>query len=72
VSLAEVIFSAQPHYYAQVNNIQNSGTLLGAIDVTGAAVPVPDFPSYRNDPSTAPGVPTGVTPFSTINAVSPF
>jgi hypothetical protein len=45
--------------------------LLGAIDVTGAAVPVPDFPSYRNDPSTAPGVPAGVTPFSTINAVSP-
>jgi hypothetical protein len=65
------VFSAQPHYYAQVNNIQNSGTLLGAIDVTGAAVPVPDFPSYRNDPSTAPGVPAGVTPFSTINAVSP-
>ncbi len=65
------VFSAQPHYYAQVNNIQNSGTLLGAIDVTGADVPVPDFPSYRNDPSTAPGVPAGVTPFSTINAVSP-
>lgn len=65
------IFSAQPHYYAQVNNIQNSGTLLGAVDVTGANVPVPNFPSYRNDPSTAPGVPAGVTPFSTINAVSP-
>ncbi|MGS0525354.1 TonB-dependent receptor [Zobellia nedashkovskayae] len=44
------IFSSQPHYYAQVNNIQNSGTLLGAIDVTGANVPTPDFQSYRNDP----------------------
>ena len=64
------IFTSQPHYYAQVNNIQNSGTLLGAIDVTGADVPVPDFPSYRNDSSTVPGVPAGVTPFSTINAVS--
>ncbi len=64
-------FSAQPHYYAQVNNIQNSGTLLGAIDVTGDAVPTPDFISYRNDPSTVPGVPEGETPFSTINAVSP-
>ncbi|MCR1025667.1 carboxypeptidase-like regulatory domain-containing protein [Cellulophaga baltica] len=64
------VFSAQPHYYAQVNNIQNSGTLLGAIDVTGSNVPTPDFTSYRNDPSTAPGVPAGVTPFSTINAVS--
>jgi hypothetical protein len=65
------IFTSQPHYYAQVNNIQNSGTLLGAIDVTGDAVPSPDFISYRNDPSTVPGVPAGVTPFSTINAVSP-
>lgn len=64
-------FSSQPHYYSQVNNIQNSGTLLGAIDVTGDAVPTPDFPGYRNDPNTVPGVPEGVTPFSTINAVSP-
>ncbi|WP_235183557.1 hypothetical protein [Cellulophaga geojensis] len=63
------VFSAQPHYYAQVNNIQNSGTLLGAIDVTGSNVPTPDFPSYRNNPNTVPGVPAGVTPFSTINAV---
>jgi len=63
------IFNSQPHYYAQVNNIQNSGTLLGAIDVTGAGVPTPDFESYRRDQSTVPGVPAGVTPFSTINAV---
>jgi hypothetical protein len=28
-------FSAQPHYYAQVNSIQNSGLMLAAIDVTG-------------------------------------
>ncbi|WP_343328869.1 TonB-dependent receptor [Polaribacter staleyi] len=65
------VFTSQPHYYAQVNNIQNSGTLIGAIDVTGANVPTPDFIGYRNDPSTVPGVPAGVTPFSTINAVSP-
>lgn len=64
------IFTSQPHYYAQVNNIQNSGTLIGAIDVSGADVPSPNFPGYRNDPSTVPGVPAGVTPFSTINAVS--
>ena len=64
------LFSAQPHYYAQVNNIQNSGTLLGAIDVTGANVPVPDFNEYRNNPGSAPGVPAGEVPFSTINAVS--
>lgn len=63
------IFNAQPHYYAQVNNIQNSGTLLGAIDVVGADVPTPNFPLYRQDPSTVPGVPDGQVPFSTINAV---
>ncbi len=64
------VFSSQPHYYAQVNNIQNSGVLLGAIDVTGDDVPVPNFPGYREDPTTVPGVPAGQEPFSTINAVS--
>lgn len=64
------IFTSQPHYYAQVNNIQNSGVLLGAIDVTGDQVPFPDFVGYRNDPSTVPGLPAGEEPFSTINAVS--
>ncbi len=71
------LFSAQPHYYAQVNNIQNSGVLLGAVDVSrpddpnvSNPVPSPDFMAYRNDPRTVPGVPEGVTPFSTINAVS--
>lgn len=70
VKIGGGIFNSQPHYYAQVNNIQNSGTLLGAIDVTGNGVPVPDFESYRRDQGTVPGVPTGVTPFSTINSVS--
>jgi hypothetical protein len=64
------MFSSQPHYYAQVNNIQNSGTMVGAIDVTGAAVPKPDFNAYRNDPSTIPGIPDGVNYISTINAVN--
>lgn len=64
------LFSAQPHYYAQVNNIQNSGLMLAAIDVTGAFVPTPDFNSYRNDPSTVPGVPEGAKTISTINTVA--
>ncbi len=64
------LFSAQPHYYAQVNNIQNSGVMLAAIDVTGALVPTPDFNSYRNDPSTVPGVPEGAKTISTINTVA--
>jgi hypothetical protein len=64
------LFSSQPHYYAQVNNIQNSGTMLGAIDVSGELVPVPDFNDYRRDPSTAPGIPEGASVISTINSVS--
>lgn len=64
------MFSSQPHYYAQVNNIQNSGSMVGAIDVIGAAVPKPDFNAYRNDPATIPGIPDGVNYISTINAVN--
>ena len=73
IKLGGGAFTSQPHYYAQVNNIQNSGTLLGAIDISGDDVPFPDFVAYRNDPSTVPGVDLvdqlGLTPFSTINAV---
>ncbi|MFD2571623.1 carboxypeptidase regulatory-like domain-containing protein [Spirosoma soli] len=72
------VFSAYVINYAQVNNIQNSGTKVAAIDVTRPAnsslpnpVPVPDFVAYRNNPSTAPGVPAGVTPVSTINLNDP-
>ncbi len=64
------LFSAQPHYYAQVNNIQNSGVMLAAVDVTGDQVPFPDFIGYRNDPSTVPGVPEGAQTISTINVVA--
>jgi hypothetical protein len=44
--------------------------MLAAVDVTGNLVPTPDFVSYRNDPSTVPGVPEGAPSISTINSVS--
>ncbi|WP_420154062.1 TonB-dependent receptor [Siphonobacter sp.] len=65
------LFSAQPHYYAQVNNIQNSGLMVGSVDVTGDQVPVPEFSKYRQDVSTVPGIPAGGKYVSTINAVNP-
>jgi hypothetical protein len=70
------IFTPQIINYAQVNNIQNSGTKVAAIDVTRPTtgtnfVPTPDFPSYRRDPATAPGVLTGVPVVSTINLNDP-
>ncbi len=68
------VFSANPITYAQVNNIQNTGTLVAAVDVTRPAagtetnlVPVPDFPAYRADPSSVPGVIAGAQTVSTIN-----
>ncbi|MGF7218422.1 hypothetical protein GGR92_004599 [Spirosoma lacussanchae] len=71
-------FSAYVINYAQVNNIQNSGTKVAAIDVTRPAspnvpnpVPRPDFVSYRRDPNTAPGVPAGASIVSTINLNDP-
>lgn len=73
-------FSAYVINYAQVNNIQNSGTKVAATDVTRPAnasqpnlVPRPDFVAYRNNPSTAPGVITvgGAAPVSTINLNDP-
>jgi hypothetical protein len=70
IKLGGGIFSAQPVSYLQLNNIQNSGTIVGSIDVSGAAVPTPDFVSYRNDPSMTPGIPKGSSYISTINAVN--
>ncbi|MCF8325315.1 MAG: carboxypeptidase regulatory-like domain-containing protein [Leadbetterella sp.] len=64
------VFSAQPVSYLQLNNIQNSGTIVGSIDVSGALVPTADFVSYRNDPATTPGIKPGDKYISTINAVS--
>lgn len=71
-------FSAYVINYAQVNNIQNSGTKVAAIDVTRPSnasqpnlVPRPNFVSYRNDPLTAPGVPAGAPTVSTINLNDP-
>ncbi|WP_345209442.1 TonB-dependent receptor [Mucilaginibacter gynuensis] len=70
------IFSANPINYAQVNNIQNSGTKVASIDVTRPSsgtnlVPVPNFPAYRNDPSTVPGLIAGAPTVSTINLNDP-
>lgn len=71
-------FSAYVINYAQVNNIQNSGTKVASIDVTRPAnasqpnpVPHPDFVAYRNDPNTAPGIPAGASYVSTINLNDP-
>jgi hypothetical protein len=54
-------FTANPHHAPFYNSILFNGTQLADINVTGALVPRPDYASYRADPTTIPGVPTGVT-----------
>jgi hypothetical protein len=55
------LFTAQPHQMAQINNLLNDGLRLSEVLLTGAAVPRPDFVSYRQDLATVPGVPAGAT-----------
>jgi hypothetical protein len=72
-------FSAYVINYAQLNNIQNNGLKVAAVDVSRPAansvnpnlVPVPNFPAYRADPSTVPGIPAGAPSVSTINLTDP-
>jgi len=76
IRLGGGLFSSYPVNYAQVNNIQNSGTKVSSIDVSRPAagpnlVPKPDFPGYRLDPSSAPGIIPGVPYVSTINLNDP-
>ncbi|MBS4072185.1 MAG: TonB-dependent receptor [Algoriphagus sp.] len=65
------VFGSALNNYSDVNNLQFDGTKIVAVDITGAAVPTPDFVSYRNNPATAPGANLlnlpGVSPVTTIN-----
>ncbi|MCE7053055.1 carboxypeptidase regulatory-like domain-containing protein [Algoriphagus sp. AGSA1] len=65
------VFGSALNNYSDVNNLQFDGTKIFAVDITGENVPTPDFVSYRNDPTTAPGVDLlnqpGITTVTTIN-----
>jgi len=66
------VFSAQPHYYAHINHMLNTGVELGEVVLTGADVPRPDFPAYRNDLAAVPGVPAGAAQRPAyVNVLSP-
>ena len=39
-----------------INNMLFDGTKVASVDIQGNLVPTPNFPAYRKDPSTAPGV----------------
>ncbi|MBN1117226.1 MAG: TonB-dependent receptor [Bacteroidales bacterium] len=65
------VFGSALNNYSDINNLQFDGTKIHAVDIQGDNVPTPDFVSYRNDPSTAPGEELfeieGVSKVTTIN-----
>ncbi|HEX8657711.1 MAG TPA: TonB-dependent receptor, partial [Hymenobacter sp.] len=70
------IFGSDILNYTMINNMVFDGTKLASVDITNSAarpnlVPRPDFPGYRNNPATTPGVELfdlpGVRRLSTIN-----
>lgn len=42
--------------YSMINNMLFDGTHIVSVDISGNGVPTPDFPAYRQNPATAPGV----------------
>ncbi|MCD9015508.1 carboxypeptidase regulatory-like domain-containing protein [Parachryseolinea silvisoli] len=70
VRLGAGIFGSDINNYAMINNMLFDGTKVLSVDVQGALVPAPNFPGYREDPSTAPGrelFDAGVPALATIN-----
>ena len=55
-------FTAQPHYMSHINHLLNDGSQLADVLLTGAAVPTPDFVSYRQSFANTPGIPAGSGP----------
>lgn len=55
------IFASDINNYAMINNMVFDGTKVMSIDIKNTEsepniVPTPDFPGYRKDPSTVPGI----------------
>jgi outer membrane receptor protein involved in Fe transport len=42
--------------YSMINNMLFDGSHIVGVDLRGALVPTPNFPAYRADPTTAPGL----------------
>lgn len=50
------IFGSALNPYSMLNNMLFDGTRIAGVDITDPAlIPSPNFASYRNDPTTAPG-----------------
>ncbi|WP_207512558.1 TonB-dependent receptor [Longitalea luteola] len=69
VRLGAGVFGSDINNYAMINNMVFDGTKVLSVDIQ-SGIPTPNFPGYRNDPSTAPGkelFDAGVPRLATIN-----
>ncbi len=63
-------FVGQAPAYVYHNQLLYTGLTLGDVDFRGTAVPVPNYPGYRADPGTVPGLTaTGPAPPGFVNLV---
>lgn len=49
------VFGSALNPYSMINNMLFDGSKVASVELTGDLVPTPDFPGYRENPSTAPG-----------------
>jgi hypothetical protein len=54
IRLGAGVFGSDINNYAMINNMVFDGTKVLSVDIQ-SDIPTPNFPGYRNDPSTAPG-----------------
>src|ERR1044072_5065421 len=54
VRLGAGVFGSDINNYAMINNMVFDGTKVKSVDIQ-TDIPTPNFPGYRNDPSSAPG-----------------
>ena len=65
-------FAAPTLYYLQHNELLNDGSRIADITLTGAAVPAPDYATFRSTPGANPGLPAGAaSPPPYVNLVDP-
>lgn len=56
VRLGAGIFGSNLNPYSMLNNVLFDGTRIAGVDITDPAlIPTPNFPGYRENPSSAPG-----------------
>ena len=49
------VFGSALNPYSMINNMLFDGSKVASVELTGDLVPTPDFPGYRENPSSAPG-----------------